>query len=150
MKMNYKLGVAALLAFFIYTNESKAVKITFGTKCHPDGQGSCVGERGICLIIEIKANSALARYPDPGVVLGDDMAYGEIGLIGQDRIRLDVLAHHSDVKVDEHFTLEEPVQLSDELCHALGCRSATLQPGVYDVDYSAHRLGTILMDVVIQ
>lgn len=150
MKMKYKLVTAVLLAFFIYSNESKAVKITFGTKCHPDGQGSCVGERGICLIIEIKSNATLARYPDPAVLLGDDMAYGELTIEGQNRVRLDVLSQHSDVQLDGHFTVEQPVQLSDEVCRALGCKALTLQPGVYSVDYAAYRLGTVMMDMVMQ
>ena len=150
MKMNYKLFALVLLSLFIYSKESKALKVTFGTKCHPDGKGSCVGERGMCLIIEIKPNTALAKYPDPGTMLGDDMAYGEMTINGDHTIQLDVIAQHSDVTIDDHFTIEQPIELPDDVCQQLGCKSLTLQPGVYQVDYAACRLGTIMIDMMMK
>ena len=104
----------------------------------------------MCLIIEIKPNTALAKYPDPGIMLGDDMAYGEMTINGDHTIQLDVLAQHSDVTIDDHFTIEQPIDLTEEVCQQLGCKSLTLQPGVYQVDYAACRLGTIMIDMMMK
>jgi hypothetical protein len=150
MKKKRLLSILSLLLTISFSQPAQAIKITFGTKCHPDGNGACVGDRGICLIIEIKKNQALARYADPSGFLGDDMAYGEMTMTTHGVIRLDVLSQNSDVLLEEHFTIEEPVVLSEELSRDFGFREVTLLPGVYTVDYGAFRYGSVQLPVSVR
>lgn len=150
MKSLRLLSFSIFLLTTSFCQQAHAIKITFGTKCHPDGNGACVGDRGICLIIEIKKNNALARYADPSGFLGDDMAYGEMTMSGHGMIRLDILAHQSDVTVDEQFTVEEPITLNEEIARELGYKEVTIHPGIYRVDYGAYRLGSVEIPVSVQ
>ena len=136
-----------LLGSLAYSNSSSAIKLTFGTKCHPSGDGACEGDRGICIIIEIKNAEWMTRYLDVSALLGDDMAYADAALTGQNRLRLDVLGQHSDAKLDPSFKVEAPITLSSGLASDLGVKSVVILPGVYPVDYSLQRFGTVMLDV---
>lgn len=150
MRKHWLFSVLVLMLTISMTQQARAVKITFGTKCHPDGNGACVGERGICLIIEIKKNNSLSRHVDPTPFLGDDMAYGEMTLISNNEVRLQVLAQNSDVRMGEEFILEEPIVLNAEVSGDLGYAKMVLLPGVYRVDYSLIPLGTVNIPVAIR
>lgn len=147
MKIKHTLTAACFCAAFFFSNSSQAIKVTFGTKCHPDDNGGCTGERGICIIIEIKNAEALAREISPSAFLGDDMAYGELTRVDESHLRLDVLAQKSDVPLTGNFKVEQPVQLKEEVCRQLGLQSVVIQAGEYRVDYAGCRFGTILLDV---
>ncbi len=145
MKKKYNVALLMTVCAVAFSFHAHAVKITFGTKCHPDGAGSCVGERGICLIVEIKKKPA-ARMIEPASSLGDDMAMGEMTITGAHSIRLEILAQQSDVELGPHFTLEEPIELNREVTQALGAQQVILRAGVYIVDYSHCRMGAVMLD----
>lgn len=146
---NYVLAAGLLVALF-QAQEAKAVKITFGTKCHPDGNGACVGERGFCLIIEIRKVDPSARIAQPNALLGDDMALGELEMLSPTTVRLDILDQRSDVELNNQFVVEEEIRLNDEVCQALGVNAATIRAGNYSVDYGSLRYGTVLLDMRTQ
>lgn len=150
MKNRFLFTSLFMMIFLSLTQQAQAVKITFGTKCHPDGNGACVGERGICLIIEIKKNNSLARHADPSPYLGDDMAYGEMTMISASEVRLDVLSQHSDVELNGEFIIEQPVVLNSEISGDLGYSKVVLLPGVYQVIYGSSPLGSVDISVAIR
>lgn len=128
------------------SHSSSAIKITFGSKCHPDDNGGCTGEKGICIIIEIKNATGLLRESDPQANLGDDMAMAELTRVDDGHYRLDILAQRSDVLNGPFFTVEQPISLNAELLTLLGVQSVVIQPGRYSVDYSNCRYGSVLLE----
>lgn len=149
-KKKHAATTLLMLIALLWAGESQALKVTFGTKCHPDGSGSCVGERGICLIIEIKKVSDDMLRLDPRTYLGGDMAVGELTVSSADEITLEVLDQVSDAAMRPDFILEGPLTLNEEVCQALGFQRIQLQPGTYPVDYSQQRLGTIRLKMMAQ
>jgi hypothetical protein len=149
-KFKSYLVAAGLLIGLLPAQEAKAIKITFGTKCHPDGAGACVGERGFCLIIEIRKVDPSARMAHPNTFLGDDMALGEMAIVSQGIVRLDVLEQRSDVELTDHFMVEEDIPLNEVLCRELGVNAAVIRAGNYPVDYSALRYGSVLLNIFTQ
>ncbi|MFM8432814.1 MAG: hypothetical protein ACKOA1_08465 [Bacteroidota bacterium] len=150
MKNSFLFSALLVLILLSFTQQAQAVKITFGTKCHPDGNGACVGERGICLIIEIKKNPGLARQADISNVLGDDMGYADLNMVSGNQVRLDVLAQRSDVTLSDEFIIEEPVVLNSEVSADLGHAKVVLLPGVYRVDYGMLPFGSIVIPVAVR
>lgn len=140
--------MALFASSMAFSHPSSAIKITFGSKCHPDDNGGCTGDRGICIIIEIKNAEGLFRETDPRPALGDDMAMAELTRTDAAHIRLDILAQQSDVINGPYFTVEQPVALNPELVTKLGLQCAVIQPGRYPVDYSTLRYGSVLLDAV--
>lgn len=149
-KLKKYVLAAGLLIAILPTTQAKGIKITFGTKCHPDGTGACVGERGFCLIIEIRKVDPSARMVNPNTLLGDDMAFGELVILSPTTARLNILDQRSDVELNNQFVVEEEIRLSDEVCQALGVNAATIRAGNYSVDYGSLRYGTVLLDIRIQ
>lgn len=149
-KKKYTVTPLLMLIALLWAGESQALKVTFGTKCHPDGSGSCVGERGICLIIEVKKVTDDMFRLDPRAYLGDDMAVGELTVSSADEITLEVLNQQSDVAMRPDFILEGPLTLNEEICQSLGFRRIQLQAGSYPVDYSQQRLGTVRLKMMAQ
>lgn len=143
-----------MMALFVVSmavsHSSSAIKITFGSKCHPDDNGGCAGDRGICIIIEIKNAEGLFRETDPSSGLGDDMAIAELTRVDGARFRLDILAQRSDVANGPFFTVEQPIALNPELLTLMGLQSIVIKPGRYPVDYSGHRYGSVLLDAAVQ
>ncbi|MFM2134819.1 MAG: hypothetical protein RL021_219, partial [Bacteroidota bacterium] len=148
MKRNRLIALVLFASSMAVSHPSSAIKITFGTKCHPDDNGGCDGDKGICIIIEIKNAEGLFRETDPRPALGDDMAMAELACTDAAHIRLDILAQQSDVVNGPYFTVEQPVALNAELVTKLGLQYAVIQPGRYSVDYSTRRFGTVLLDAV--
>jgi hypothetical protein len=149
-KLKTFLLAVGLLIGLLHTQDAKAIKITFGTKCHPDGAGACVGERGFCLIIEIRKVDPSARMLHPNTYLGDDMALGEMLLVSSDVVRLDILEQRSDVELNDHFVVEEDIPLNEIVCRELGVNNAVIRAGSYPVDYSALRYGSVLLNIFTQ
>jgi hypothetical protein len=146
-----KLWTVFLLAAGMgLSHSSSAIKITFGTKCHPDDNGGCAGDRGICVIIEIRNAEQLVRSADPSTLLGDDMAYGDLVRIDENRFRLDILSQRSDVPLSPLFTVEQPVELRGDLPGRFGVQSLVIRPGQYQVDYSRHMYGSVILQAAVR
>ena len=149
-KIKKNLATLVLIIALLPSNDAKAVKITFGTKCHPDGTGACVGERGICLIIEMRKVDPAHRVFHPNSLLGDDMALGDLVLLSRTTMRLDIMEQRSDAELNGEFIVESDIRLNDEICRELGVNTATIRAGIYSVDYSMMRYGAVVLNIRTQ
>lgn len=118
------------------------IKIKFGTKSRPDGNGGCGGDKGICIVIE-------TSLFDGGVLgINEGVADGEIvNQSGHTFLRWDMEADNSDNQPGAAFNVRGLTELSPEVSAALGQESVTIQPGTYPMDYSTNPFGVALLPV---
>lgn len=149
-KIKLLSAIIIIFSAVLVSNDSSAIKIRFGTKSRPDSEGNCVGDRGICLIVEIKLGPALARNAGVFDDLGDDMAYGDLEIVGSSQLRLDIIEQNSDAELGPYFVLGDDIILGDEICKELNVDRVQLSKGSYKVDYSEFRYGSVFIDAKIE
>jgi hypothetical protein len=130
------LAFFALVFNFISLNANAEkltfLKVIFGTRSHPNGQGTgCEGDKGVCFIGT--ANRELSG----------NTGYAEIS-VHKNIVIFNIIEDRSPANENEEtFYIYEPKEISREDCQELGYNKIILQPGEYYIDKSENKRGTI-------
>jgi len=142
MKKHFSILVLmALFLSLISTSADARIKVSFGTKSHPDSTGYCGGDKGICIIIDIGRYSGGEVYG-----LGDAMGVANIGLTDDGDLKMEILYDSEKENKGDYFIVEKDVPLNEEICKELEVSSLSIKAGKYLVDYSQFENGSVILN----
>lgn len=114
---------------------NERIKFIFGTRTHPNADGSgCEGEKGICILIIYGSN---ARTSDMGVAeLSEENG----------RLKFDILEDPDPAGDGENtFFVYEDKTLPSEAAERMGYSKVVIRRGEYPIDKNQARHGSVLL-----
>ena len=145
-KYIFVLFILSFFSFSLIENCNAKPKLVFGTRSHPIGNGEgCEGDHGLCIIIHGRVVNDDFDVKD----LGDDMGLVEAEIIDGE-LKLNILFDESKYCFEKDFTVIKNIVLDEEVSEKLGYQNVTIEAGVYRVDFSKFRYGSVVLPVQIR
>lgn len=123
------------------TLNPRDVKVDFGTRSSWI-DGDCRRDKGLCLHIEITIDT------DGNAPVGNN-GIGTINVLSNNKIELNIIQDNGgDVENNGVFNVYKDIELSTEVCEALGFKSCIIKRGQYKLSYEEYEFGSVILNVV--